>query len=199
MLSKLTSNQKILLVSAGLIIFIALSICVSVVLFFKPAPATEESTPEPIAKIEYCGTTLNELCLLSFGRNVYGNAIINLFVPDEELPDFYLRIVRANNEIIYICMKNEETPSTVVCMGDALNLGERVEINVMFMEDYQLFAQGIFTVKAILISPPEDNAKTPPLRTATPVSGTEPSITGVPTSRTESPTPTPEVSYPSYP
>lgn len=181
MLSKLTSNQKILLVLTGLIIFIASLICIAVVLIFKPAPVTEESTPEPIAKIEYCGTTPQELCLLSFGRNVYGNAIINVFVPEDDFQDFYLRILRVNSETIYVCMKNDETSSDVVCTGDALNLGEQVEIHVIANADYQILAQGTFIIKAILISPPNDDVKTPQAdaptasATSTPVSTQTPS------------------------
>lgn len=152
MLSKLTSNQKILLIAFVFILLIGISICIASILFFTPTSTTEEPTAEPYTTIQYCRNNPQELCLLSFGRDVYGNAVINVFIPDEEFPEFYLRIVRATDEIIYVCTKGEES-STIICKGDALNLGERVEIFVTSTESYQIIAQGTFLIKAIYISP----------------------------------------------
>jgi len=151
MLSKLTTNQKILLVLFALILLIGISICIVSILFFTPSSTTEEPTAKPYTTIQYCRNNPQELCLLSFGRDVYGNAVINIFTPDEKFPDFYLRIVRATGEIIYVCTQSES--STIICKGDALNLGERVEIFVTSTESYQIIAQGIFLIKAIYISP----------------------------------------------
>ncbi|MBL8099251.1 MAG: hypothetical protein JNK81_08715 [Anaerolineales bacterium] len=151
MLSKLTSNQKILLIAFALILLIGISICIASILFFTPSSTTEEPTAEPYTTIQYCRNNLQEVCLLSFGRDIYGNAVINVFIPNEEFPEFYLRIVRTTDEIIYVCTKSES--STIICKGDALNLGERVEIFVTSTESYQIIAQGTFLIKAIYISP----------------------------------------------
>lgn len=166
MLSKLTSNQKILLIAFALILLIGISICIASILFFTPSSTTEEPTAEPYTTIQYCRNNPQELCLLSFGRDIYGNAVINVFIPDKEFPEFYLRIVRATDEIIYVCTQSES--STIVCKGDALNLGERVEIFVTSTESYQIIAQGTFLIKAIYISPQED--ATTDSSTATPAS-----------------------------
>ena len=195
MLSKLTSNQKILLIFVVLILLVGLSICIASVLFFAPSSTTEEATPESYLTVQYCGTNPKELCLLNFGRDSYGNAIINLFIPDDEFPEFYLRIIRATDEMIYVCNKNEGS-STVVCQGDALLLGERVEIHITSTESYQVIAQGIFLIKAICISPQEDDDNKSP-QTKMPTAS--PTSTSVTTQTPLNRTPTPEVSYPSYP
>jgi hypothetical protein len=198
MLSKLTSNQKILLILFALVLLIGTSICVASVLFFAPSSTTEEPTPEAYLTIQYCGSNPKELCLLNFGRDSYGNAIINVFIPNDEFPEFYLRIIRTTDEVIYVCVKNEGS-ANIVCKGDALLLGERVEIYITSTESHQIIAQGIFLIKAIYISPQEDDVNKPPqtkvptvLPTSTPTSAETPVKDGTPT-------PTPEVSYPSYP
>ncbi len=197
MFSKLTSNQKILLIFVVLILLVGLSICIASVLFFAPSSTTEEATPESYLTVQYCGTNPKELCLLNFGRDSYGNAIINLFIPDDEFPEFYLRIIRTTDEMIYVCNKNEGSP-TVVCQGDALLLGERVEIYITSTESYQVIAKGIFLIKAIYISPQEDDDNKSPQTKVPTASPTSTSVTTqTPLNRT--PTPTPEVSYPSYP
>lgn len=120
------------------------------ILPFEKNPS--EATSASIVKFEYCGAELQEFCLLSFGRDADGNAIINLFVPNRDFPDFYLRISRLNGENVYVCLRNEEALTSVVCMGDVINLNERIEISVMSAEDFRLLLLGKFTVKAILIS-----------------------------------------------
>lgn len=193
MLSSLTTNKKILLVLAGFVILIAVLTCAILISIFRPASEEVEPTPEPVTRFAYCGAEPKEICLLSFGRDVYGNAIINFFVPDEEFPEFYLNILRTSGEVIYLCTKNEATPSNMICRGQILNLGEKVEIQVISIEEYRLLATGEFIIKAILIMPQSD--------------GTQPSQTGTPTSTPSEtldplqpiPTATPAVSYPSYP
>lgn len=196
MLSKLTSNQKILLILAGLILLISIPICVVSILFFTPSSATEEPIAESYTTIQYCRNNPQGLCLLSFGRDIYGNAVINVFIPDEEFPDFYLRVLRATDEIIYVCTKSEAS-STVICKGDALLLGERVEIFVTSTESYQIIAQGIFVVKAIFISPQAEDDELPQTNVPVSSSTSTPVSTRIPANAT--PTSTPEVSYPSYP
>jgi hypothetical protein len=197
MLSKLTSNQKILLILLALILLIGISICIASVFFFTPASTTEEPTSGSYLTIQYCGSNPKELCLLNFGRDGYGNAIIHVFIPNDEFPEFYLRIIRATDEIIYVCIKNEGA-ATIVCKGDALLLGERVEIYITSAESHQIIARGIFIIKAIYILPPEAEDNEAPqtnLPTASPTSTSV--LNQTPSNGT--PTSTPDVSYPSYP
>jgi hypothetical protein len=98
-----------------------------------------------------------------------------------------------------VCIRNEEAPTSVLCMGDVIHLNERVEIRVMSTEDYSLLASGTFTLTAILISSQTWDLRTP--QPATPVSETPTGTPPTPT-RTRIPptaTSTPSVSYPSYP
>jgi hypothetical protein len=145
----ITSKTAVLSIAgAALVLFVVLAVWRIFPLEKNPSEAASES----IVKFEYCGVQLQEFCLLSFGRNADGNAIINLFVPDHDFPDFYLRINRLNGESVYVCLRNEEAPTSVVCMGDVINLNERIEISVMSVEDFRLLLRGKFAVKAILIS-----------------------------------------------
>lgn len=194
MLSKLTSNQKILLISAGLIILISIPICVASILFFN-SQSTQEPTPEPLLTIEYCGSKLEQICILSFGRDGSGDTIINLFVAPTDFPDFYLQINKTSGQVVYACEKNEDVETSVYCIGEAILLGEQIEITILSIDGDIPIATGKFAVTAILISSQPEDSNPPLSQTATPDSATQPDTT----SETQSPTPTPEVSYPSYP
>lgn len=193
MLSKLTSNQKILLIVSGVILFVGMLITSIIVLILNLKPA-EETVTEPPLNVEYCGTRLEQICILAFGRDDSGDTVISLFVPNE-FPDFYLHVNRLTGEVVYECEKNEAVETSVYCTGEALNLGEQIEITLISKDGDIPFAAGKFILTAILISSQPEDADTPPSRTATPASATQP----VSTRETVSPTPTPEVSYPSYP
>ena len=205
MFSKLTSNQKALLIVSGVILFIGLAITSVIVLIINLQPA-EETVTEPPLNIEYCGVRLEQICVLSFGRDASGDTIINLFVPSDQFPDFYLKINKLSGEALYECEKNEDVETSVYCAGQALNLGEQIEITLISKDDDIPFAAGKFILTAILISSQPEDSNPPPLRTATPVSATEtftstpnPSYpndsdaTSTPTSESES---TPNTSYP---
>lgn len=179
-------------------IVLGLWIAAACAFLFPDGQAPLEPPAETIPAFGYCGAEPQELCILSFGRDANGNAVINFFVPQRDFPDFYLRIRRLHGESVYVCIENEETPSSVLCMGDVLHLNERVEIDVMAVEDYRLLARGTFTLKAILIS--GWGSPTPSSKTATPAaeSGT-PSPQHTVTPPAAASTSTPSVSYPSYP
>ncbi|NOH00788.1 MAG: hypothetical protein HND47_01800 [Chloroflexi bacterium] len=81
-----------------------------------------ESTAEPVS-FEYCGADLDELCILSFGRDGDGNTIVNLFMPERKFPAFYLLVERVVGASRYECDKNDDVPTIVWCIGDSLNLG----------------------------------------------------------------------------
>lgn len=157
------------------------------------APVPAETPAEPPIRFGYCGADLAELCILSFGRDARGNSIINFFAP-ADFPDFYLRIKHFDRESLYVCLRNAENPTSVVCMGGVIHLNERVDVYVMSAEDYRPLAGGTFTVKAILISPQTWELQTLP--PAPPASETPAESYPSPSSTL---TPTPAVSYPSYP
>lgn len=159
--------------------------------------ASSDVKEQSVLQFGYCGAELEELCLLSFGRDSNGHAIINLFVPDRDLPDFYLNISRFNGESIYVCMKNGQIPTNVLCMGDVINLNERVEIDIMSSEDYRVLARGTFNLTAILISTEAWDFQIPQTNTLVAASPTQSSIPD--TSAASTPTSTPSISYPNYP
>lgn len=162
----------------------------------QPSPGVER---QPVLQFDYCGAELDELCLLSFGRDVNGNSIINLFVPDRDFPDFYLNISRFNGTSVYVCIKNEEMPTSVLCMGDVINLNERIEINIMSAEDYQLLAKGTFNLTAILISSQAGDFQTPRTGTPIPSSPTQTFTSGASEPPASTLVPTSSPSYPNYP
>lgn len=193
MLSKLTTNQKVLLIVSAIILFFGVLITTIVILIlnFKPV---EETVTEPPLKIEYCGARLEQICILSFSRNDGGDSLINLFVPND-FPDFYLNVKRLTKESTYECERDENQETNATCVGEALNLGEQIEITMISKDGEIPFAVGKFVLTAIFISSEAENINPPLSRTAIPATATRPVVTP----ETESPTPTPEVSYPSYP
>ena len=168
--------------------------------------ASSDSNDRVALKITYCGSSPEELCILSFSRDLEENMVINLFVPDPDFPDFYLKIKRAAAESVYECQKSEEVPSDVYCFGPLIGLQEKMEISLISKADDQLLASGKLTLLAVLLSPmqgaalpPVSAASEPNLRaTVTPV----PTVvfqTAIPTfvfaTATVTPTPT-LISYP---
>lgn len=120
--------------------------------------------PEAVAppiKFEYCSAELETLCVLSFGRDGDGNTIINLFAPKGDLPVFYLKVSRVTGESIYECDRLEDAPTTVYCIGEAINLNERFEIHVISKQDDRLLAVGKFTLTAVLLVPDVSQQSTP--------------------------------------
>lgn len=209
MAGKSFSKKQWLFLAATLLV--PALICIALLAGFWMTSLRNRAIPavEP-ATMDYCGADLEDLCVLSFGRDGDGNTIINLFVPRKKLPVFYLTIKRRNSESLYVCDKSDDIPNTVWCVGEPLSLEERVEIDVVSKQDDQLLARGRFTITAIFIgspnigaSKPQSNAATSTLPASsqtdvppsTPIPGrTEPARTANPAF-----TPTPSDSYPNYP
>ncbi|MBL8062014.1 MAG: hypothetical protein JNK32_03275 [Anaerolineales bacterium] len=225
MLKKLTQPKILIFAFAGIAV-LGLLIWFGVRLYrLQQAPG---SFANPIS-FDTCGEELKEMCVFSFGRDADGNTIVNLYVPEEEkFPAFYLKVIReTGEEIVYECDKNDEVKTSVYCVGGALNLEERFEVQVVSIKDDQPLAQGKFTLTAFLVvagetsprtQPSEDASSTEALATPTASSITatpiDSSITATPTIRATSvvaatetsvsvargtPTATSSVSYPSYP
>ncbi|MBK8781570.1 MAG: hypothetical protein IPO22_07135 [Anaerolineales bacterium] len=194
------SRKSILLVFAGIFSLALLLLAWRIVSLQK---AASEAVSEPVLKISYCGAEPEELCVLSFGRDVDENMVVNIFVPDRKFPDFYLKIKRTAGESVYECEKDKEVPTNVYCYGDMVNLQERMEISLFAREDERLIAAGDFTLKAILIS------ESALVERADGGSAPEPTVDETPTTSaffdlptaTATPTKTPVTSYPnsSYP
>jgi hypothetical protein len=193
-------RKTLLFILAGVIILVLLLLVWRIVSLQK---AASEAVSEPVLKIGYCGAEPEELCVLSFGRDVDGNMVVNIFVPDRKFPDFYLKIKRTVGESVYECENDKEVSTNVYCYGDMVNLQERMVVSLISKLDEHLIAVGDFTLKAILISEPlmverADGGSAPESTVnETPTAST---FFDLPTA-TATPTKTPVTSYPdsSYP
>src|SRR5688500_15509433 len=123
----LSLRSKLILVVTRLVVLVLLPVLTFNLLSTK-AGAADDQTP-PI-QIQYCGASPAELCILSFGRDGAGNAIINFFVHDNKFPGFYLIVKSAGTENLYECRKNIEIKTSVFCTGEPLSLKQPIEINL---------------------------------------------------------------------
>jgi hypothetical protein len=120
---------------------------------FRPQEETPAPTVQPDAFL-YCGARLTSLCVVSFGRDAFGDTVINLYVPLRTYPNFYLKVIRASGESRYACEINKAVKTSAYCSGDALNLGEGFELQLLAEMDDRLLAQGTFTLTAFLVGTP---------------------------------------------
>lgn len=202
MIQKLFTERKTTFLLLAGLIFIALLV-VFIWRMSSFVQAKPEVTPRLVYQFGYCGAGMDELCILSFGRDAEGNTVVNLFVSERDFPDFYLIAGRVTGEYLYECSRNRDVPTSVYCVGAALNLGERVTFSMYALEDDRLLASGGLVLKAFLISTPGGDV---PLQDETPssteteptptlfVGGEEPAVSVTPTS-----TPAEGYPSPSYP
>ncbi|MBI3152038.1 MAG: hypothetical protein HYZ21_07900 [Chloroflexi bacterium] len=140
------SRKSVFLVLGGVIVLALLSWRVIAVV-----QALSKTAEEPVLKIRYCGAEPEELCVLSFGRDMDDKFVVNLFVPEGDFPQFYVKIERAAGEGVYECVRNEEVQTSVYCLGDMVGLLEKMEVNLYSLGDDHLFAAGNFTLEAVLV------------------------------------------------
>jgi len=203
MLQQLLSSRKsIISVLVGIILLTLVALTWRIVVLQK---AASKATPEEVLKIGYCGAEPDELCVLSFGRDVDENMVVNIFSPNRKFPAFYLKIKRATGDGMYECEKDKEVRTNVFCYGDMANLQEKMEVSLIASEDDKLLAVGNFTLRALLISEPSI------AESSNDTSVRESAVNETPTfaesfssnapAKTPTPTLTPDASYPnpSYP
>lgn len=157
MLKKFTQPKYLLILVAGIILISSLA------WFAVRVNRLQERSGESgkLVSFDYCAEELTKLCVVSFGRDADDNTIVNLFVPEDEFPIFYLKVTRATGESVYECDKNDEVKTSVYCTGDPLNLEERFDIQIVSVKDDQILAQGRFTLTAFLITGPTADVQTP--------------------------------------
>lgn len=178
MIQKLFAERKTTLLLLAGLIFIALLV-VFIWRMSSLVRTEPEATPRLVYQFGYCGAEMDELCILSFGRDAEGNTVVNLFVPERDFPDFYLIAGRVTGEYLFECSRNKDVPTSVYCVGAALNLGERVTFSMYALENDRLLASGGLILKAFLISTPGSDAPAPTETEPTPtlfVNGEEPAI-----------------------
>lgn len=191
------SRKPIILVLAGIFLLVFLLLAWRIVSLQK---AASEASVEPVLKIGYCGAEPEELCVLSFGRDVDENMFVSIFVPDRKFPDFNVRVKRIAGESVYECERNKEVPTNVFCYGDMVNLQEKMEVSLIATSDERLIAAGDFILKALLISDLALDKKSDGTSTSEPIvdeTPATPEFFGAPVATpTRTPTKTPDASYP---
>lgn len=141
----------LILALAGIFLLICLVLFAGLGLsVFRGQSATPTAMVEPDV-FNYCGAQLTSLCVLSFGRDAFDQTVVNLYVPPRTYPSFYLKLLRASGESEYVCTANKTVKTSVYCVGDALNLGEGLVMQLLAEKDDRLLAQGAFTLKAFLV------------------------------------------------
>ncbi len=199
----------LILALAGIVLMICLFLLAGLGwTVFRPQEEMPAPTVQPDV-FQYCGARLTSLCVVSFGRDAFGDTVINLYVPQKTYPNFYLMVLRASGESRYACEINKAVKTSAYCSGDAINLGEGFEIQLLAELDDRLLAQGTFTLTAFLIGTPavgdavsEPKGKEPTATidvVETPTSS--PSVFEInPSTATVTATATPDSSsYPNYP
>jgi hypothetical protein len=199
---KTLSFKKIMLAVTGGLILTLIPVIMLAFLILRKADVSSDQAA--LIEFEYCGASPAELCILSFGRDGAGNALINFFVPNKKFPGFYLLVKKAGPEDRYECRKSSEIKTSVFCTGGPLSLRQTIEVNLLAEEDDQLLATGSFFIEAFLVA--AQNAQVLPEttdQTADPFSLEQglPAATNPATGKispTVTPTVTPSSSYP-YP
>ena len=184
MFKQLTQPKTLIFILAGIVV---LSLLAWFAVRINRLQQTSRDTTK-LVSFDYCGEELTKLCVVSFGRDADENTIINLFVPEQELPLFYLKVIRTGSENLYECDKNDEVKTIVYCTGGALNLEERFDIQIVSVKDDILLAQGNFTLTAFLID--GSTAGVQPLQTHTSRPATPTETFATPTTLSGSATPT---------
>ncbi len=148
----------------------------------------------------YCGARLTDLCIVSFGRDAFGDTVVNLFVPSDQYPAFYLNIARNTGADVYECVWSKIDETSVYCTGKALNLDEGIEIQILAKLDDRLLARGAFTVNAFLVTTPQvgEASTTKESGLGSGISGTATPSSTDESLDEETPEPT-FTSYPNYP
>lgn len=192
MLEKYFSNTKRAVLTAGVLIAAAW-VCVALVAGIAWLAAREKDAPASVAepiRIGYCGADLTGLCVVSFSRDVFGNTIINLYVPIQRYPAFHLNIIRKSSTSRFECEWDKKVRTNVHCTGEAINLGEGFEMQFLSIKDDEIIARGDFILTAYLVTTQTADGEPSASDTPAPVPTEKPPPTPTETLEGTSPTPT---------
>ena len=142
----------IVLAAAGLALLCFIGVASAGWVATRPQ-STLEPTGVPV-NFGYCGVELTNLCVISFGRDVFGATVINFYVPQNTYSDFYLHIIRAQEIARYDCKTFKSMPGSVFCTGNPIPLGEGFKIQMLSASEGQVLAQGVFTLNAYIVTTP---------------------------------------------
>ncbi|MEP7135654.1 MAG: hypothetical protein ABI904_12045 [Chloroflexota bacterium] len=164
---------------------------------------------ELITKLGYCNSQNAKPCIVSFSVDADGKMLVNLVIPSETYPDFYLTISNSTTENRYDCQPVEDFPTNVYCTGAEMYPGEVLQFTIHTIKDDAVLAEGQFAIIGLQLPNPEEEMTATPFGTESPVATEAPFETPTPfllDFSTPFPTleilttPTPTISsYPNYP
>lgn len=151
-----------------------------------------------VTELVYCGSNDIEPCIVSFSLDADNNMLVNLLLPDQSFPNFYLKVMRGEENVVYECKRIAPTPNNAYCSGDKLPPGEVLHLMLISSKDDSLLAEGNLSIVGLAF--PTLEIVFPTASPANP-SPTEPTDIILPTpTRIVFPTATkPPPSYPSPP
>jgi hypothetical protein len=176
---------------AGVAIFAALL----VVLGISVLPSKKQlgiNQRSPISSLGYCNADVKRPCVVSFSLDSNGNMLVNLLMPADPFPNFYLKITDSRGDSRYKCRRAQGFSTTVYCTGEEMHPGEELQFVLASMDGDAVLAEGSFSIVGLALATPAEALDSP-----TP-SSTPEQLTGTP----GTPRPTPSLTSgtpPSYP
>jgi len=208
-------NQKQWMIGAVILVIL---IIVGVVVWrnssARPSLGSAEDNPRNTAnELVYCSSGDIKPCVVSFSLDADDNMLVNFLLPDPSFPNFYLIIVRGDDDISYICRKVPATTSNAYCFGEKLPPGEIMHLMLISTRGNVLLAEGDLAIIGLvfptleittLTGMPTDVPAAPaPTKPFVTVTSTETKslvpVTSTGTKPLTPVTPTPTPTQPSYP
>lgn len=115
----------------------------------KPEPtpeATSTTEPPPLA-ITYCDIDPSDLCLDGFSGE-YEDWLLVLFKADDRFfADIYILADGPDGEIYFECHQSEHFLDNVFCLGEPVEAGESIKLNIYSNYNDRLIALGVFNIE----------------------------------------------------
>jgi hypothetical protein len=124
-------------------------------------PRTGERQPLPV--LGYCTAGGPRPCILYFSRDAAGKMAIHVQAESAFPPLFYLKVRSAEAENVYECRKDGGLSTTLTCRGEAMPVGETLQIAMLSADDDSVLAEGQLPIIGLALATPE------PAATPTPV------------------------------
>jgi hypothetical protein len=137
---------------AGIINTILLVVGVMFVLNNRPKDPVETSQDVPVSILAYCTEQQVKPCVVSFSLDANDNMLVNILLPDQSFPDFYLTIRRSANESesMYPCQRVKEAVNNAYCTGDIMPPGEMLHLKLISIKDSILLAEGDLSILGLV-------------------------------------------------
>ena len=172
----------------GVVTLLVLLICAVLAAGVNGWLRGRQQAPAVPGDLTRCAEGAGGLCVISFGADVFNQMLIDLRLPEEDYPPFYLMVTDSRGSRRFACTSPRSAPPTATCTGERSGLGETLEIQVFALRGDALLARGSMRLYAIAlpttinltIIPEELTAE--PLESATAFIPPEPAHTLTPTS-----------------